>query len=147
MTNAMQKRLAAQVMKCSPNRVRFDTEKLDEIKQAITKHDIRGLVSGGAIYEKPERGVSRSRARFAHKQRTKGRRKGVGTRKGSKNARLNQKRVWIEKIRAQKALLLTLKENKTITPQLYRRLYMSAKGGFFRSVRHIKLYINEQIKK
>lgn len=144
---AVQKRLAARILKCSPHRIRFDPEKLEQIQGAITKHDVRGLIGSNAIYEVPKNCASRARARFRHLQRRKGRQRGAGKRKGTKNARLSGKRAWIDRIRLQKSLISQLKENKTITPQLYRMLYMKAKGGFFRSQRHIKLYLNEQLKK
>ena len=40
-----QKRIAAQVLKCSPKKIVFDTEKLSEIKEAITKQDIKTLIT------------------------------------------------------------------------------------------------------
>jgi large subunit ribosomal protein L19e len=54
----VQKRIAAEILKCSPKRVTFDTESLDEIKEAITKEDLRGLISSGAIAKKSAKGVS-----------------------------------------------------------------------------------------
>ena len=44
-----QKRLAAYILKCSPKKVKFDETKLEEIKEAITKADIRGLIAQGII--------------------------------------------------------------------------------------------------
>ena len=40
----VQKRLAAQILKCGRNRVRFDPDRLEDIKEAITKTDIRSLI-------------------------------------------------------------------------------------------------------
>jgi large subunit ribosomal protein L19e len=143
----LQKRLAAQVLKCSQHRVRFDSERHEDIKGAITKVDIRSLVKDKAIYALPERHPSRVRARKRQLQRSKGRRRGMGTRKGTRNARKSTKRVWVEKIRAQRALLKQLKDKKTITTAMYRNLNAKATGGFFRSLRHVKLYVTEQLKK
>lgn len=142
----LQKRLAGQVLKCSPNRVRTDESRQEEITGSITKADIRKLVIAGAIWKNPEKGVSRGRARFKHEQRKKRRQSGAGKRKGKQGARRVAKRTWIDKIRSQKALLLKLKQNSKITVQQHRKLYLKAKGGFFRSTRHVKLYINEQLK-
>ena len=47
-------------------------------------------------------------------------------------------------IRKQRAFLQELKEKKMLSTKTYRMLYQKAKGGFFRSKNHIKLYINEQ---
>lgn len=144
---AVQKRLAARILKCSPHRIRFDPEKLEQIEGAITKHDVRGLISSNAIHRMPKNCGSRARARFRHLQRRKGRQTGMGKRKGTKNARQSSKRAWMDKIRLQRSLISQLKENKTITPRLCRMLLLKAKGGFFRSQRHLKLYLNEQLKK
>lgn len=139
----LQKKLAANVLKCSPKRVVFDTEKLDEIKKAIRKVDIRGLVGQGIIWKNPAKGVSRARANYLAGQVSKGRRRGHGSRKGKKTARLPAKREWINRIRAQRETLSYLKENKKISNDVYKDMYMKAKGGFFRSRRHLLLYIKE----
>jgi large subunit ribosomal protein L19e len=131
----LQKRLAARILKCSPHRIRFDNEQMEEIKGSITKADVRRLVIGKAIYVLPKGSGSRARARKRHLQRKKGRQRGFGTRKGKKTARLPGKESWIHKIRVQKALLLKLRESKKIDRQM-----------FFRNVRHIKVYMSEQMK-
>ena len=45
----VQRRLAAQILKCGENRIRFDLERLEDIKEAITKTDIRSLINNGVI--------------------------------------------------------------------------------------------------
>ena len=47
------------------------------------------------------------------------------------------------RIRGQRALLNELSEKNLISRKTYRDLRQRAKGGFFRSVRHIKLYLTE----
>ncbi|MBU0628308.1 MAG: 50S ribosomal protein L19e [Nanoarchaeota archaeon] len=141
-----QKRLAADLCKCSPKRIRFDEDRLEDIKEAITKVDIRGLINDNAITKLNKRGVSRVRARKRLVQRRKGKQKGPGARKGSRGARLTSKRAWINKVRAQRQLLNALK-GKTIDKKLYRELYLKSKGGFFRSKRHIKIHLEERVKK
>ena len=46
-------------------------------------------------------------------------------------------------IRHQRSFLKELKEKGIVTKQIFRELYLKSKGGFFRSKRHIKLYIDE----
>ena len=138
-----QRRIAASLLKCGKNRVRYDPERLNEIKEAITKADLRGLISTGAIFKNISHGISSFRKKQILKQKRKGRRKGQGSRKGKKTARLSRKKLWQNKIRAQRKLLRKLKEKKLITPQIFRELYYKAKGGYFRNVRHIKLYLEE----
>ena len=139
-----QKRLAAQIMKCSQKRVLFDPSRLDEIKEGITKFDIRNLIKDKAIREKPVRSTSRSGARKRLAQKRKGRLKGPRSRKGKKKARLPKKKDWMNKIRLMRKFLKELREKGLITERDYRVLYLKAKGGFFRSKRHIKLYIEEK---
>lgn len=142
-----QKRLAAQILKCSKKRIRFDPDRSSDIKEAITRIDIKGLIKDKAIRKIHARGVSRGRARKRLVQRRKGKQKGPGSKKGSRGARLPRKRAWINKIRAQRKLLKKLKENKIINDKEYREFYLKSKGGFFRSRRHIKLYLSEKVKK
>ncbi len=139
----IQKRLAADVFGCSEKRIRFDTERLDEVKESITKADIKSLIKDKAIYRVPEKSVSRVRARKIQKQKSKGKMRGAGSKKGKKTARSPRKDSWMIKIRAQRVLLKLLKDSDIITKEIYRTLYKKAQGGFFRSRRHIKLYIEE----
>lgn len=139
-----QKRLAAQIFKCSPKKVKFDETKLEEIKEAITKADIRTLIAQGVIRKEQIKGISRFHARKIHSQKIKGRRKGHGSRKGAKTARTEPKRSWINRIRLQREMLSSLKSGNMISNESYHDLYRKSKGGFFRSIRHLKLYIQER---
>lgn len=139
----LQKRLAAQIMKCSEKKIVLDSSRLDEIKEAITKVDIRNLIKQGAIIRKPKIGVSRVRARKIKIQKSKGQRKGHGSRKGKLTAREPKKQRWMAHVRLQRSFIKELKEKSIIEDKIYRNLYSKVGGGFFRSKRHIKLYINE----
>ncbi len=140
----LQKRLASEMMKCSAKRVYFDPERTSDIKEAITKADIKGLVKLGVIKEKKVKGVSRVRARKIQLQKRKGRRRGSGSRKGKFTARARPKSVWMNAVRAQRKFLKELKDKDLLTPGSFWDLYRKSKGGFFRSVRHIKLFIKEK---
>jgi large subunit ribosomal protein L19e len=139
----VQKRLAAQILKCSEKKVRIDPTRLDEIKEAITKRDIRGLIKAKAIIKNRDAESSRVRARMIREQKKKGKRKGPGTRRGPINSRLSRKDRWIARIRAQRKLVKELKTNGKITKETYNDIYSKSKGGFFRSRRHINLYLEE----
>ena len=140
----VQKRLAAQILKCGKNRIRFGPDMFDDIKEAITKADIRSLIDNGIIYKKRLANTSKFWVRKTRMQKSKGKRKGFGSRKGKKTARLAPKRVWINKIRLQRDYIMSLRNNKMITSTDYHELYMKSKGGFFRSIRHLKLYTEER---
>ncbi|MDP2750407.1 MAG: 50S ribosomal protein L19e [Nanoarchaeota archaeon] len=138
------KRMACEVGHCSDRRVIFNPERIEEISKAITKSDIRALINDNAIVIKHKRGVSRGRAREHDAQKRKGRRKGHGSRKGKMTARLPQKQAWIAKIRMQRKFIKELKDKGLVNKEVYRILYLKAKGGFFRSKNHIKIYLNEK---
>lgn len=140
----VQRRLAGQILKCGENRIRFDPSRLDDIKEAITKTDIRSLIKDGAISKKRLLNTSKFWARKRKTQKIKSRQKGYGSRKGRKTARLTPKRVWIDKIRLQRKFIRSLKEKDSITSAAHHELYMKSKGGFFRSLRHLKLYLKER---
>ena len=139
----VQRRLAAHVLGCSPKKVWFDPALLDKIKEAITTADIRGLIVAGRIRQKPDEPRSRGRARDRKAQRQKGRQKGFGSRKGRKNARTPQKESWMNRIRLQRTFLKQLRQSAAVTPETYHATYLKAKGGFFRSKRHLALFLEE----
>ena len=140
----IQRRLAAEILKCSEKRILFDSSRLDELKEAITKMDIRGLIGIKVITRKPVKGISKVRARKRKKQRKKGRQKGFGSKKGKKTARLTKKKAWANRVRIQRDFIKKLRNKKVISKKDYQNIYMKIKGGFFRSKRHIKLYLKEQ---
>ena len=136
-----QRRLAASVLECGENRVWFDPTALDEIASAATKEDIRELIERGVIKRKPVKGISRARINKRKAQRRKGRRRGHGSRKGRKTARMPRKRLWIIRIRAIRRRLKYLRDTGEIDRRTYRILYRKAKGGEFRSVAHLNTYL------
>ena len=139
----LQKRLAAEILRCSEKRVVLDPARLEDIKEAITKTDIRLLIGEGAIREKPQKGVSRARANKRKLQKRKGLRKGEGKRKGKITARASKKEAWMKRVLAQRKFLKHLKKKALIKPTIHKELYTKSKGGFFRNIKHIKLYIQE----
>ncbi len=145
----LQKRLAADILDVGLKRVWFDETRLDEITKTITKADIKKLISDGAIREKPIQSISKFRARKIKDQKRKGRQKGHGSRKGKKTARTGKKELWVQKVRVQRNFLKDLKEKKLLEQKDYKEIKMKIKGGFFRSKRHIKLFVDdkEMIKK
>jgi len=137
-----QRRIAADLLSCGRNRVRFDPDRLSEIQNAISREDIRKLIEERAISARQARGNSRGRARALMAKRAYGHCKGPGRRKGAAGARDPRKRQWIRKIRALRRSLADLREKGEIDPRLYRTLYRQASGGQFRSVGHLKAHIS-----
>lgn len=139
----LQRRLGASIMKVGENKVWFNPEMLDDVKNAITRADVRRLILSYAIQARPETGISKFRARKIKTQKSKGRRKGSGSRKGSQGARLTKKDAWMQKVRAQRKFIQELKAKGLIDKKTFRTVYSRSKGGFFRSRRHINLYLTE----
>ncbi|TAJ45256.1 50S ribosomal protein L19e [Methanofollis fontis] len=139
---ATQKRVAAAVMKCGVNRVRFDPERLSDIENAISRSEIRELVADGAIGAAPIKGNSRGRARIRTEKRSYGHKKGYGRRKGRAGARTPSKRQWILRIRAIRSSLREMREDGSIDRRTYRKLYRRAAGGQFRSRAHMKAHVD-----
>ena len=136
-----QRRMAASLLKCGVNRVWMDHDRLDEIAKAVIKEDIRLLINGKAIKSRQIKGISSGRKKLNAKQREKGRRRGHGSRKGAKYARLPRKERWIRTIRPIRSYLKTLRDKEKIDRSIYRRYYRKAKGGEFRSKRHLETHL------
>ncbi|MDD5417360.1 MAG: 50S ribosomal protein L19e [Candidatus Nanoarchaeia archaeon] len=139
----LQKRLAKELLDVGESKIFIDSSHKDEIKDAITKADVRNLIKKGYIYAKKENKRSRARARTRHEQKVKGRRKGLGKRKGRKTARLGRKEAWMDRVRPQRELLKKIKVSGSVPKENWKKLYSMVKGGFFRSRAHLKLYIEK----
>src|SRR5574344_799357 len=94
-----QKRMAAEILKCGENRVWIDPDKIEDVAECITRADVRTAIASGVIKAKPKSGTSYGRIRYAKGQKAKGKRKGPGSRSGTDNARVPDKRRWISTIR------------------------------------------------
>lgn len=139
-----QRRLAAQIMKAGASRVRIDPDRADEVAGAVTRADVRKLISGGVITTVQKEGVSRGRGRKLDMQKRKGRRTGPGSRKGAAGARTPRKAKWVSLIRALRDELRSLREKGAIDAHTYRAYYVRAKGGQFRSRAHLKSHMKTE---
>ena len=138
-----QKEIAARKLNVGKSRIHLNPDNAEEIKEAITGEDIRRLKDEKIITIKKLRGQSRAKARNREEQKKKGRQKGHGKRKGTQNARLSDKKKWINKIRALRKELKDMINNKKVTKREYRQLYIYAKSGMFRSKKHMHLSLTK----
>tara|TARA_Y100000310_G_C20600576_1_gene772798 strand:- start:749 stop:1210 length:462 start_codon:yes stop_codon:yes gene_type:complete len=138
------KRIVANLLGVGRNKISMDPEQREEIEGALTRRDLNSLVKQKVITVKKTSKQSKSRLRAKLIQKRKGRVQNTGSRKGSKKARNPPKKLWITKIRLQRAYLSSLKEKELISKEDYQILRAKSKGGFFRSVRHLKLYSKER---
>ncbi len=133
-----QKRLAARLLGCGVHRVWINPSYVDQISSAVQTDDIREFIEEGWIKAKPIKGTSRVRARARLLQKRKGRRKGQGKRAGTANARNPRKNRWMRTIRSQRRVLKEMREDGTLLSSQYRRYYLKAKGGSYRSIAHLR---------
>ena len=136
-----QRRLAAQILKVGQNRVWINPERMEDVEAAITREEIKKLIHEGIIKSRPQKGVSRARAKILHEKKKKGLRKGPGSRSGAAHAKISKKEAWMTKIRALRKRLRELKTRKTITDDTYRRMYRMAGSGRFDSVADLERYL------
>ncbi|MFA6088973.1 MAG: 50S ribosomal protein L19e [Candidatus Woesearchaeota archaeon] len=137
----LQKRLAAKVCGRSQKKVTINILRYDDVKEAITKSDIRSLISDGAITIGHDKGISRFRAKARAVQRRKNKQKGEGRKKGKIGARIDFKSNWVARIRSQREFVRSIKDR--LDHDVFRSLLSKIKGGYFRSIRHMKLYLEE----
>lgn len=128
------KQLAARVLKVGKRRIIFDNAHLNDIKEAITKQDIRDLHSSGVIKIREEKGKRKKR-----KRRTK---KRAGKRKKNINRR---KQEYVKITRKLRAYVLELKNQKKINVEEYKKLRNKIRARTFRSKSHLKEHLLESL--
>ncbi len=136
------KRLVSRVSGVGVHRIRFDVDSLDEIADAITRSNIRGLITANKITFKPIVGTSRGRARKKQIQKKK-RGAGQGSKKGKKGARVGKKQVYVKKVRSLRYILGVAKDRKEITNKQFWELYKKVGGNTVRNKAHLRTLMVE----
>lgn len=136
------KRLAARVTGVGVHRIRFDTDHLDDIADAITRENIRSLITANTIRIKSFTGTSKGRA---HEKKAQKNKRGTtqGSKQGRKGARVGKKTVYVAHVRALRRLLKIAKDRKDLTNPEFWTLYKKVGGNTVRNKAHLRSLMEE----
>jgi len=133
MTNlANKKQLAARTLNVGKNRIHFNSDNFAEIKEAITKQDIRDLHAEGIIMIKPVKG-----RKAIIKRKTV---RGPGRIKRTVSKR---KQIYVKITRKLRRYLKELKRIGAIDNNLYLDLRKKIRMREFKSKAHLKEYLKD----
>jgi len=140
------KRLVSRIMGVGVHRVKFDSDHLDDIADAITRDNIRSLITANTIKIKPIVGTSRGRAQF---KKTQKRKRGItqGSKAGTKKSRLPRKEIHMTNVRAFRYRLNVANDRKEITNPEFWSFYKMIQGNTIRNSAHLRSLIEETIAK
>jgi large subunit ribosomal protein L19e len=140
------KRLASRVAGVGVHRIKFDSDHLDDVADAITRENIRSLITANTIRIDSFTGTSRGRAQDKKDQKNKRGTK-QGSKQGRKGARVGKKEVYVAKVRALRRLLKIAKDRKDLTNPEFWALYKKVGGNTVRNKAHLRLLMEETITK
>jgi len=124
------KELAAKALRVGKGRIVFNKEGLTEIKEAITKQDIKDLHSEGIISIKPVKGRTKIKKRKTQR--------GPGKIKKKLNKR---KQEYVKITRKLREYIHRLKEQLIIENELYKDLRKKIRMRIFKSKANLKDYL------
>jgi large subunit ribosomal protein L19e len=140
------KRLASRVTGVGVHRIKFDSDHLDDVADAITRENIRSLITANTIQIRPFTGTSRGRAQDKKDQKNKRGTK-QGSKQGRKGARVGKKEVYVAKVRSLRRLLKIAKDRKELTNPEFWALYKKVGGNTVRNKAHLRQLMEETITK
>jgi len=130
MNLAKKKNLAAETLKVGKGRIIFKMENLSEIKEAITRQDIKGLYQEGMIAIKPVKGRKKVVRRKT--------RRGPGKIKKKVN---NRKQVYVKITRKLRGYIRELRNRGVVDRELYWTIRKKIRMRDFKSKANLKDYL------
>jgi large subunit ribosomal protein L19e len=127
------KALISRTLGIGKNKIVFNRERLQEIKEVMTKQDVKDLLQSGAIILKDNCGRKKVVKRLTRRRQGSIRQKAV-----------DKKRVYISLTRKLRAYLLQLKKSKKITSEDFINYRKKVRAREFRSLSHMKERILEE---
>lgn len=121
------KDLVARTLGVGKDRIAFNVARLNEIKEAITKQDIRDLFASGAIFIKEIKGTKTNVPRNLRR------------RAGSIKKKVKYgKRDYINRTRKFRDYIQRLKNNDMMPNETYRKLRQEIRASMFKTLAHLK---------
>lgn len=139
------KRMAADILGVGESKVWVDPAQLAKASEAMTRDDIRKLIGERVIRKRQDAQHSRGAARILHAKKRLGRKSGQGKRTGTKKARSNPRGQWMDRTRALRNALRTLKAGGKIKGN-YGVFYRQIKGNLFRGKKHLEQVVTGEAK-
>lgn len=135
MNLAKKKLLVARTLNVGKSRIVFNNERISEIKEVITKQDVRDMLASGAISIKEIRGTKKVKKSVT-------RRRAGSIRKRVKSGKTE----YIQITRKLRAHLATLKRTGKITLEIYSEFRKKIRAREFKSLNNMKERLSEESK-
>ncbi len=143
------KEISGEILKTSKHKLVIDKKSYEDNKEfvdkAITRQDVRDILSKGVIQKKQNTGQSRGRARVLLKKKKQKRMRGPGKRKGTPAAR-NKENAYNKKIRGLRKRLKELRKEDKLNGKSYSKVYLMVNRNYFRGKKQLEEYINGENK-
>jgi len=126
------KELASRALGIGKGRIIFNVNRLSEVKEAITKQDIKDLVADGAIMIREVKGRKTI-------VKSNSRRRAGSVRKKVKPG----KRQYIQKTRRMRAFIKQLRNTEKVSEEVYLLIRKEIRASMFRDIAHLKERLKE----